>query len=230
MDRHAISEIFLDTVSLDRVSLDTVSPDAHADRHDALPAALPAAQRDGLRDALAEASDSILVARVIDGDESAFELIARRHGPLMRAYAVRILGSDIESDDVVQETFVLAWQKMGDLTDGVALRSWLLRIVTNRAIDRIRVRRNHVDIAEWDAPTPAERSPAHIVEHRLTLDAAADALARLPEAQRRCWVMKEVAGSSYAEIAERLDIPVSTVRGLLARARHTLVDEMEAWR
>lgn len=179
---------------------------------------------------LAEASDSILVARAIDGDQSAFELIARRHGPLMRAYAVRILGSDLESDDVVQETFVLAWQKLADLTEGVALRSWLLRIVTNRAIDRMRLRKNHADIADWDAPTPAERSPAHIVEQRLTIDAATDALSRLPEAQRRCWIMKEVGGSSYSEIAEQLDVPVSTVRGLLARARQTLVDEMEAWR
>jgi RNA polymerase sigma-70 factor (ECF subfamily) len=181
-------------------------------------------------DPLAEASDSILVARAIDGDQSAFELIARRHGPLMRAYAVRILGSDLESDDVVQETFVLAWQKMAELSEGIALRSWLLRIVTNRAIDRMRRRKNHADIADWDAPSPAERSPAHIVEQRLTLNAAADALARLPEAQRRCWVMKEVGGSSYGEIAEQLGVPVSTVRGLLARARQTLVDEMEAWR
>jgi RNA polymerase sigma-70 factor (ECF subfamily) len=178
--------------------------------------------------ALADASDSVLVARAADGDTDAFEILARRHGPLMRAYAVRVLGSDVESDDVVQETFVLAWQRMGEVTGSV--RSWLMRIVTNKAIDRIRVRKQHADIDDWDAPTPSNQSPAQVVEVAMQMDALSSALQRLPEQQRRCWIMKEVGGSSYAEIAEDLSLPVSTVRGQLARARQTLVIEMEGWR
>jgi RNA polymerase sigma-70 factor (ECF subfamily) len=64
----------------------------------------------------------------------------------------------------------------------------------------------------------------------LQMDALSSALQRLPELQRRCWIMKEVGGSSYAEIAADLELPVSTVRGQLARARQTLVTEMEGWR
>lgn len=55
---------------------------------------------------LQRASDEILAGRAADGDELAFEVIVRRHAPLMRAYAARMLGSTYESDDVVQETFV----------------------------------------------------------------------------------------------------------------------------
>ena len=73
-------------------------------------------------------------------------------------------------------------------------------------------------------------SPAHIVEVGLQLDALSSALNTLPETQRQCWIMKEVGGSSYQEMAEALELPVSTVRGQLARARQTLVSEMEAWR
>jgi RNA polymerase sigma-70 factor (ECF subfamily) len=148
----------------------------------------------------------------------------------MRAYAARLLGSTVESDDVVQEAVVLAWQKMGDVSDGASVKSWLMRIVTNKAIDRIRVRKQHVDIDDWDAPTPADRSPDHVVEVGLQLDALSSALKRLPELQRQCWIMKEVGGSSYQDMADALDLPVSTVRGQLARARQTLMTEMEAWR
>ncbi|WP_316316528.1 RNA polymerase sigma factor, partial [Clavibacter michiganensis] len=54
--------------------------------------------------------------------------------------------------------------------------------------------------------------------------------AELPEAQRRCWVMKEVLEYRYEDIAEELDLPVSTVRGLLSRARKNMIRLMEAWR
>jgi RNA polymerase sigma-70 factor (ECF subfamily) len=180
--------------------------------------------------ALADASDSVLAARTADGDTAAFEILARRHGGLMRAYAVRMLGSNVESDDVVQESFVLAWQRIGELAEGASVRSWLMRIVTNKAIDRIRVRKQHVDIDDRDAPIPADRAPDHVVEVGMQMDALSSALRKLPDQQRRCWIMKEVGGSSYAEIAADLDLPVSTVRGQLARARQSLVTEMEGWR
>ena len=56
------------------------------------------------------------------------------------------------------------------------------------------------------------------------------ALARLPEEQRRCWVLKEFNGQSYDQIAQTLNISTASVRGRLARARITLMREMEEWR
>ena len=61
---------------------------------------------------LGDAADAILAARAADGDLRAFEVLVRRHGPLMRAYATRILGSNSDSDDVVQETFITAWERL----------------------------------------------------------------------------------------------------------------------
>jgi RNA polymerase sigma-70 factor (ECF subfamily) len=178
---------------------------------------------------LRDASDTILASRAIDGDLVAFEVIAHRHGPLMRVLAANLLGSELESDDVVQEAFISAWRHLGELNDPARIRSWLMRIVSNRALDRIRARRHHDDI---DAADPVSTGPSTeaLVEHRMQLDAVWIALGRLPADQRRCWLLRETAGYSYAEIAETLDIPVSTVRGLLARARATLLLEMEAWR
>lgn len=181
-------------------------------------------------DPLEDASDATLASRAIDGDTHAFEVLARRHGPLMRVYSAKLLDSDVESDDVVQEAFLTGWRKIGDLDSPANVRNWLMRIVTRKAIDRIRVRRSHDDIDDWDPPAAPETSPERVVVARMQLDAVWEALDRLPSDQRRCWLLRETAGYSYQEIGDSLGIPTSTVRGLLSRARRFLLTEMEAWR
>lgn len=182
------------------------------------------------RATLEGAPDGILVARAADGDVAAFEEIARRHGAGLRVYARKLLGSGLESDDVVQEAFVLAWKQMQGVSEGGSIRSWLMRVVTNKAIDRIRVRKNFVELDAVTAPSPENLNPDHIVEVKLQFDALSAAVKRLPETQQQSWILREIGGASYTEIAEHLGVPVSTVRGQLARARQTLVDEMKAWR
>lgn len=181
-------------------------------------------------DALRRASDDTLAGRAADGDTAAFEVLVRRHGPLMRAYASRMLGSTYESDDAVQETFVTAWQRLGELQQGAAVKAWLMRILTRRCIDRIRARREHDDVTEIDAPAPSTAGPEHLAEARTAHQALARALDELPEEQRRCWVLREVGQYSYDEIARELQIPVSTVRGQLARGRRRLLEALEGWR
>ena len=104
----------------------------------------------------------------------------------MRVYSAKLLGSDIESDDVVQEAFLTGWRQISELDSPAHIRNWLMRIVTRKAIDRIRVRREHDDIDDWDPPAPATTNPERIVETRLQLDAVSEALDRLPADQRRC--------------------------------------------
>jgi RNA polymerase sigma-70 factor (ECF subfamily) len=180
--------------------------------------------------ALDDAPDRILAGRAADGDLRAFEVLVRRHGPLMRAYATRLLGSNSESDDVVQETFITAWTKLPTLTDLSVVKSWLVRIVNRTAIDRLRARHDDRELLDWEGETPAHEGPERQAEATSQREHLKGALDRLPEAQRQCWVMKEVGGFSYDEIADELGVPPSTVRGLLARARKTLIREMEEWR
>jgi RNA polymerase sigma-70 factor (ECF subfamily) len=186
--------------------------------------------RTSVNDRLGDAADATLASRAADGDIAAFEVLARRHGPLMRVFAAKLLGSDIESDDVVQEAFLTGWRKLDELEDPARVRNWLMRIVSNRAIDRLRVRRVHEDIADWDPAAPPSQDPSRIVETQFQLDAVGVALDKLPTIQRRCWLLRETAGFSYSEIAEALDLTPATVRGLLARSRKFLLNELEAWR
>lgn len=181
-------------------------------------------------ESLERSHDAILVGRSSDGDTVAFEVLARRYAPRMRSYAVMILGSTFESDDVVQESLMTAWEKIADLADPVAVRSWLMRIVSRKCIDRMRVRKDHVDVTEIDIAANPDEQPEHVQEVKSAHDALKNALSSLPETQRRCWVLREVGSYSYDEIASEVDLPVSTIRGQLARGRRSLLDAMEEWR
>jgi RNA polymerase sigma-70 factor (ECF subfamily) len=176
------------------------------------------------------ASDLTLADRAADGDVRAFEVIVRRYGPLMRVYASRVLGSNDEMDDVVQESFITAWQQLSTLHDGRAVKSWLMRIVSRKSIDRVRARRRHANIDLTEPAAPEHETPHRLVEAGSQTEALSRVLADLPEDQRRCWMLRELAECSYGEIADELGLPVSTVRGLLSRARKTLLREMEEWR
>jgi RNA polymerase sigma-70 factor (ECF subfamily) len=148
----------------------------------------------------------------------------------MRSYARRVLGRTDDVDDVVQETFVAAWQQLPSIDDTTKVKSYLMRIVSRRCVDRIRARRDHADIADHDTEAPEHETPHRVVEARSREEALTVVLDALPAPQRRAWIMKEMLGHSYDDIADDLDLPVSTVRGLLSRARKKMIIEMEAWR
>ncbi len=185
---------------------------------------------DNYRDPLESADDRIVAGRAADGDTAAFATLVRRYTPLMRAYARRILPGTADIDDVVQDAFVTAWEQLPKLDDPGRAKAWLMRITSRKAIDRIRASRSHADITEIDVPAPAPESPPRQAEARAGVAALGDALQHLPASQRECWVLRELGGYSYEEIADELDISASTVRGLLARARKDIIVRMEQWR
>lgn len=179
---------------------------------------------------LADAPDALLAERAGDGDVAAFETLARRHGPLMRAYSRRLMSSAAEADDVVQESLITAWKEIGNLRDGTAVKAWLMRIVGHRAVDAGRRRKSHGNIADQPDTIDKTPGPEQSAVIKSAQQALSQALARLPQEQRRCWVLKEYGGQSYEEIAQTLGISATSVRGRLARARTTLVTELEEWR
>nr|WP_321164493.1 sigma-70 family RNA polymerase sigma factor [Curtobacterium sp. Leaf183] len=179
---------------------------------------------------LASLSDASLVERSADGDAAAFGVLIRRYGPLMRAYAARILGyGDGEADDAVQEAALQAWQRMERVEDPDRVRTWLFRIAANKALDRLRRRHPHLDLEAVPEP-PTDRTVDQVVETRMQVDELAKVVRNLPDAQRAVWVMREVGGASYAEIAEQTGMSAAAVRGSLARARRTVLEQMEGWR
>lgn len=178
--------------------------------------------------ALDSATDGMLAARAIDGDQSAFGILVRRHAPFLLAFATRLTGSRADADDCVQEALIVAWQRLPDLKDTTKVRSWLATIVSRKATDRLRSRRP-VEPIEEDMVRGSDDPEASAVASS-QLRALSHVLAELPEDLRVAWVLREISGHSYEEIAEITTAAPATVRGRIARARHAVLERMEEWR
>src|SRR5512143_524450 len=86
-----------------------------------------------------------LIERARSGDARAFEDLARREERALYRHAARIVGPGAEAEDVVQDALFSAWRSIGSF-EGASFRAWLFRIVTNRALDKIRARRRRPEL------------------------------------------------------------------------------------
>jgi RNA polymerase sigma-70 factor (ECF subfamily) len=177
-------------------------------------------------------ADEVLVARAAEGDDDAFAVLVHRHSGALLALAFHMLGSLADAEEALQEAFISAWRRLPEFRRSAAFRTWMYRIVTNRCLNTLRSRTPSVPL---DAvPEPAARDaggqPAAAAEYAAATRALTKALADLRPAQRACWVLRELHGLSYGEIAHVVGASEQTVRGRLFRARRTLVKEMASWR
>ncbi len=175
-------------------------------------------------------SDAALVGRAQDGDSDAFREIVRRHSGSMRAYVSRVVGSLSEADDVVQNALLNAWRQLDTLRDAAAVKSWLMQIASREAFALLRRRPADQSLTGYDRPYTGVDQPEQAAIRNAQLAALSRALETLPEDQRRCWLLRQVAELSYAEIAEEMETSPSTVRGLLSRARTSITVQMGGWR
>ena len=180
-------------------------------------------------EALAEVmtSDEDLIRLVRSGDSWAREELFRRHFGIAHRVAFRLLGQEQDAQDAVQEGFFKALRHLDDFDGRSGFRTWLLRIVTNAALDSGRKRKRRptmrIDDAESGGVEVATQDDPALGLHRedlkKTLYAALD---RLSPTLRVTFVLFAEAGMSYKEIAATLDIPVGTVMSRIHQARQKL--------
>ncbi len=185
-------------------------------------------------------SQVALVTRAQDGDAGAYEqLVLAYQGELVRL-GYRLLSDVGEAQDAVQDTLVLAWRKLPTLTDPQAFRAWVYQLMTRRCLNLLRARgRRRTSLsAQGDlgateggtlAADPAQ-GPAQQVQVSALQEGLTSALAALPADLRACWVLHELHDLSYPEIGFAIGVPVSTVRGRIARGRQQLAKGMTQWR
>lgn len=172
--------------------------------------------------------------RVARGDEDAFRQLFARYSGTANALAFRIVRQMHLAEDIVQEAFLAVWRKPeGYVADRGSVRSWLMSLVHNRAVDLVRreesIRRRAAEVAS-DPGEPAQDLATQVAEQvGLPEERAAvrSALSDIPEEQRRVIELMYFGGLSQSMIADRLAIPLGTVksRSLLAmrRMRKTLM-------
>lgn len=179
----------------------------------------------------AELDDATLVDRARDGDVRSYEQLVIRYQGRMFRLADRMLSDRAEAEDVVQDAFLTAWRRLGQLQDDAAFSGWLYRVTTNGCLNVLRRRQPAAEIdPDTTESTRTDTRPDHAVQVNSQLEALTLALGQLTPEQRACWLLREVHGLPYEEIGEIVGANVTAVRGRIARARAQLAEVMKAWR
>ncbi len=178
------------------------------------------------------ATDAELVERAANGDEAAFERIMRQNNQLLFRTARSILKSDAEAEDALQEAYLRAWRALKTFRAEAKLSTWLVRIVINEALGRIRRRSAQViplesvmepidtqDSMEADNP---DREPDRAAMRSQVRGLMETRIDLLPEAFRTVFMLRAVEELSVEEVAVALEIPEATVRSRFFRARSLL--------
>jgi RNA polymerase sigma-70 factor, ECF subfamily len=181
-------------------------------------------------------SDEQMVERALTGDADAFGVIVRRWERRIFALAFGMLGREEEARDATQETFLAAFRNLRAFRGEAKVSSWLHRIAVNQCITRqrrarVRSETGLEDEAQRDAAAfsvAAHESPARRAESREQTEAVRRAVAALPEELRQVIVMKEFEEMTFQEIAEALELPVSTVKSRLYTALKQLRMRLES--
>ncbi len=175
-------------------------------------------------------SDEQIVKRALTGDADAFGEIVRRWERRIFALAYGMLGREEDARDATQETFIAAFRNLRGFRGEAKVSSWLHRIAVNQCITRQRrakVRNEAAldDETEKDAAsfaTPLETSPSRVVEGLERTVAVRRAVNSLPSELRQVIVMKEFEELTFREIADVLELPLSTVKSRLYTALRQL--------
>jgi RNA polymerase sigma-70 factor (ECF subfamily) len=170
----------------------------------------------------AQGSDIALVRRAQAGDGDAFtELFQQLHTPVLN-YVYRTMGDRHAAEDITQDAFIRAHQRIGQLGPPYDFKSWVFRIASNLAIDSLRQSKRFVDLEEPMEPLgpmttkrPAERK----VQQAQAQKSVQDTLALMPTAYRQAIILRELNGLGYQEVANALECSYDNARQLVHRAR-----------
>jgi RNA polymerase sigma-70 factor (ECF subfamily) len=185
---------------------------------------------------LRDLADGEIVRRVRAGDEAAFEELLRRHRGLVVTTAYGVLGDPDDAQDVAQEVFASAAQRMDQLQEPDRVRNWLVRIARNAAIETLRRRRGPqvVSLEELRSESsegvslieripdsaPCPRTQAETSQTFAILNEVMDAL---PQNYREPLVLRVRNGMSYQEVADALGLTLAATKVRIFRARDMLI-------
>jgi len=184
--------------------------------------------REDQSSSLQHLDDAELVQRAQSGQRAAFESLFHRHQDRVYTVALAIVGNATDAKDVVQETFVRAYKRLGSLRTDGGVVAYLCKTATNVAIDLVRARKTGKQVSldamkssGIDIPDFSNSPQAH-AELQVTNEELMNALLSIPDDQRIVLVLHHLEGVRVDEIADMLGIPMGTVKSRLGRGREWL--------
>ncbi|MGH9942142.1 MAG: RNA polymerase sigma factor [Pyrinomonadaceae bacterium] len=184
-----------------------------------------------------EGEDERLVARAVAGDRAAFALLYRRYYARTFALAYGMTGRREQADDMAQEIFLRAYERLASYRGHAGFRTWFYRLAVNHCLNHCRRERKYRDtVSDTDDGSGSRLAsvagPTGQIEdalaRRQVQEQVRRALLTLKPEMRVLLVLKEIEGWSYEEIAERLECSTGTVASGLSRARKLLARKLES--
>ena len=177
-----------------------------------------------IESAAGDPSEAADVALAAAGDSTAFERLYRRHAARTHSLIRRMLGGEGDADEVTQDVFVRAWERLGTFRGEAAFGTWLHRLAVNVALNwrKSAARARH----RFDEEAPAEALPGRqdAGAERMDLEGA---IGRLPPGARQVFVLHDVEGFRHEEIADLMGVTDGTTKAQLHRARMLLRGYLE---
>lgn len=177
----------------------------------------------------ADARSDLELLRAAAEDLSAFGELVRRHQDFVYGAALRVVRNPTIAEELAQDTFIRAFRAAAEFRGDAQVRSWLYRIASNLALNHV-TRQREVATEVIPEMRSGMGSPAATLENNELAQHIAEAIESLPPQLKAPIVLREVEHCSYEEIAERLSIPLNTVRTRILRGRRALAQKLEAWR
>ena len=177
------------------------------------------------------AEDERLVARLRGGDPDAFEALYRRHASSIFGLLLRMLRNRADAEDLLQEIFLQAHDKLGSFEGRSAFGTWLYRLGVNRCLDHLRSRsakeQARTDPLTLIMSTSTSTSPAFARRPRGTRSLELErAITDLPPSSRAAFLLHDVEGYEHKEVSEMLGIAIGTSKSLVHRARMKLRERL----
>jgi RNA polymerase sigma-70 factor, ECF subfamily len=170
-------------------------------------------------------TDAELVRAAQAGDIAGLGTLLERHRSRLHAIAVSILGHGAPAEDAVQDTFLVALRRIGELRDPAAAGGWMAAILVNVCRAQLRRPDARAGVAEWEPQGPDTAQSA--IENGALRDWVWTALERLSEPLRLAVMLRYFTGArSYEAIADICGVPVGTVRSRLSAAKVKLAEEL----
>jgi len=172
-------------------------------------------------------SEQDLVSRAQSGDVAAFESLYRSHASRVYAICLRMVADSSRAEDLTQEAFVRAWEKLGSFRGKSAFATWLHRLTVNVVLGEIRSRGRRKDegVATEELRAVPDPRPKRHPEARIDLERA---IATLPSQARRVFVLHDVEGFRHDEIGQLMGIATGTSKAHLHRARQILREVLQS--
>lgn len=174
-------------------------------------------------------SDLELVSRAKEGDRQAFETLVSRYESKIYHMALRYTGDAQEALDITQEVFLRMYRGLYSSPEDCNVGVWLYRLTDLVCKDAIRQISSRAILSEQDKEEPYEieipdlrYNPESVYDRAALRDTIVDAVSALPEHLRKVIILREIAGMTYEEISDCLELELGTVKSRIARGRDKL--------